>query len=221
MLIKPVRSLLIITLILVSACSTGGAPATDASEPPPEPTATPVPPTPEPTETPVQELQLPDTPSSAVLGVEANTTYKVDMATSTSLPFEESELPAAPGSVTAQWYISDGRYVVAYVGLDLSDGTAMCPGNSILTDAGFMHVSNAPTTEGACEGFPTLSDDPEVGPMLCGGTLLYVTAIPSDLQGMLFGTLEMLAGENIIVGITSAVQSSPDIPMIDLAALCG
>lgn len=90
-----------------------------------------------------------------------------------------------------------------------------------MTNAGFLHVSNSPTDEGACEGFPTLTDDPEVGPVLCQGSLLYVTAIPSTEQGMLFGTLEALSEDGALIGLTSAVESSPDLPVIDLEEFCG
>jgi hypothetical protein len=50
---------------------------------------------------------------------------------------------------------------------------------------------------------------------------LYVTAIPSDQQGMLFGTLEALTADGGLIGLTSAVESSPDISVIDLAEFCG
>jgi hypothetical protein len=138
------------------------------------------------------------------------------------LPFEEADLPVPPGSVEAHWYRSEGRYVVAYVGLDLSATGPMCPGNSIQTDQGFQFVSNAPTADGACQGFGTLTDDPEVGPIDCQGTVLYVTAIPSDLQGTLYGTLEQLADEgSALIGLTSTAATSPDIPELDLGAICG
>ena len=209
-------------LVALGACSSTSAPITETNlESTPKPTETPIPPTVEPTVTSSTPKELPHTSTSAVLGVEPNTTYKVDMATFGSLAFEESELPAAPGAVTAQWYTSGGRYVVAYVGLDLSKTGPLCPGNSILTEAGFNNVSNAPTEEGACEGFSTLTTDPEVGPVVCQGSLLYVTAIPSDQQGMLFGTLEALTDDGALIGLTSSVQSSPDIPEINLEELCG
>jgi hypothetical protein len=38
---------------------------------------------------------------------------------------------------------------------------------------------------------------------------------------MLFGTLEALTGDGALIGLTSAVQSSPDIPEINLEELCG
>lgn len=209
-------------LVALGACSSTSAPTTDTiPESTPKPTETSIPPTVEPTATSSTPKELPHTSTTALLGVEPNTTYKIDMATFESLAFEESELPAAPGAVTAQWYTSAGRYVVAYVGLGLSETGPLCPGNSILTGAGFSNVSNAPTEEGACEGFPTLTTDPEVGPIVCQGSLLYVTAIPSDQQGMLFGTLEALTGDGAIIGLTSSVQSSPDIPEINLEELCG
>lgn len=188
------------------------------------PTDTPIPPTPEPTVTPTTAAaakELPTTPSTAVLGADPQMTYKVDMATSQQLDFDESELPVPPGTVEAHWYTSGGRYVVAYVGLDLSATGPLCPGNSILTDQGFEFVSNAPTEEGACEGFTTLTADPEVGPSVCQGTVLYVTAIPSDEQGTLFGTIEMLADDGAaLIGLTSTAESSPDIPEIDLDEFC-
>lgn len=209
-------------LVALGACSSTSAPTTDTiPESTPKPTETSIPPTVEPTATSSTPKELPHTSTTALLGVEPNTTYKIDMATFESLAFEESELPAALGAVTAQWYTSAGRYVVAYVGLGLSETGPLCPGNSILTGAGFSNVSNAPTEEGACEGFPTLTTDPEVGPIVCQGSLLYVTAIPSDQQGMLFGTLEALTGDGAIIGLTSSVQSSPDIPEINLEELCG
>ena len=208
-------------LVVLGACSsTPAATKEPEKEATPVPSDTPVPPTPEPT-LPPEPKELPDTPSSAVLGVEPNTTYKVELGTFAAMPFEESDLPAAPGAVTAQWYIAGDRYVVAYAGLDYAEGDFLCPGNSILTGAGFLHVSNAPTEEGACEGFTTLTTDPEVGPIVCQGSLLYVTAIPSDQQGMLFGTLEALTADGGLIGLTSAVESSPDIPAIDLAEFCG
>lgn len=148
-------------------------------------------------------------------------TYKVDMATSQELDFDESELPVPPGTVEAHWYTSGGRYVVAYVGLDLSATGPLCPGNSILTDQGFEFVSNAPTEEGASERFTTVTADPEVGPSICQGTVLYVTAIPSDKQVTLFGTIETLADDGAaLIGLTSTAESSPGIPEIDLGEFC-
>jgi hypothetical protein len=196
-------------LVALAACGPSAAPAPTptATSPPPAPTPratdTPVAPTPEPTATPTTApvvVELPTTPSTGVLGADFLMTYKVDLATFEELDFDESELPVPPGTVEAHWYSSGGRYVVAYVGLDLSATGALCPGNSILTDQGFEFISNAPTEEGACEGFPTLTTEPEVGPSVCQGTVLYVTAV---------------------IGLTSEAETSPDIPEIDLDEFCG
>ena len=222
-MIKSVLQVFILAgVVALGACSSTSVSTTDPiTESTPRPTETSIPPTAEPTVIPSKPKELPNTSTSALLGVEPNTTYKVDMATFASLAFEESELPAAPGAVRAKWYTSAGRYVVAYDGLDPLETDFLCPGNSILTDAGFNFVSNAPTEEGACEGFPTLTADPRVGPIVCQGSLLYVTAIPSDQQGILYGTLEALTADGALIGLTSAVQSSPDIPEINLEEFCG
>lgn len=205
------------------ACSLGGA--TPTATPTPPPTNTPQPPTPVPSDTPEPEpttVTLPESAVVAVLGQDPDQSYKVAMGSFAALSFEEGDLPAPPGSVEAHWYIAGDRYVVAYVGLDMDAAGPLCPGNSILTPGGFESVSNAPTEEGACEGFPTLSTDPVVGPRICAGTLLYVTAIPSTSQGMLFGTLEALADDGAsLVGVTSAVESSAEMPVIDLDQVCG
>ncbi|MFQ5945055.1 MAG: hypothetical protein ACE5NC_02245, partial [Anaerolineae bacterium] len=191
--------LLVSVLAAVAACTSApaAAPPPEPTEPPPAvATDTPEQVTPEPTSTPTTApvaMQLPETPATASLGTDPQTTYKVQMGTLQPLGFDDSELPAAPGSVEAHWYTSGGRYVVAYVGLDLGESGPTCPGNSILTAQGFEFVSNAPTEEGACEGFTTLSADPLVGPRVCQEIVLYVTAIPSDEEGTLFGTLEALA----------------------------
>ena len=217
---KFVLVLLAVALIL-AACT--GSPETDAelveevvAE---EPADTPVPPTPEPTAT-EEPAMLPVSMVSAVLGEGDFNTYKVSLPGMAPLEFEDSDLPALPGSVTANWFTSGGFYVVAYYGLDLEASGALCPGNSILAGGGWLQISNAPTEEGACEGFPTLTDDPDVGPIDCHGTLFYRTAIPSDLQGTLYGTLEMLDAEGNLVGMTSQAESTTEMLEIDLEAIC-
>ena len=186
-----------------------------------KPADTEVPPTkaPEPTAT-EEPIMLPVSMVSAVLGEGDFNTYKISLPGMAPLDFEDSDLPALPGSVTASWFTSGGFYVVAYYGLDLEASGPLCPGNSILSGGGWLNISNAPTEEGACEGFPTLTDDPDVGPIDCHGTLFYRTAIPSDLQGTLYGTLEMLDAEGNLAGMTSQAESTTDMLEIDLAATC-
>lgn len=212
----------LVGFLMMGACS---QPPTATPEPAATHTNAPEPPpTMEPTVTPTiaaAAMELPATSVSSVIGGDPQTIYKVDMETFQQLEFDESELPVAPGTVEAHWYTAGGKYVVAYVGLDLSATGPLCPGNSILTDQGFEFVSNAPTEEGACEGLATLTTDPDVGPLVCQETVLYVTAIPSDQQGTLFGTIEKLADDgSALIGLTSEAQSSPDIPEIDLDEVC-
>ena len=107
------------------------------------------------------------------------------------------------------------------MGLNYAEGDALCPGNSIRTSNGFEFVSNAPTDEGACEGFSTLTTDPNVGPQVCLDTVIYRTAIPSNLTGTLYGTLEALADEGAsLIGLTSQAETAGNAPEIDLAAIC-
>ena len=219
-------NLAIASLLILSACATEPAaePEAEVDSPieeeeaapeatsPPEPTA-------EPTAAPPS---FPETSIVGVLGAGTGNTYKVEFGTFAALDFTDDDLPAAPSSVEAHWYQADGVYVVAYVGLDVASSGPLCPGNSILTTEGFEHVSNAPTEEGSCEGFSTLTSDPNVGPRVCLDTLVYVTAIPSNLAGTLFGTLEALADEGTaLIGLTSQADSGGDAPDIDLAAICG
>jgi hypothetical protein len=214
--------ILLVLVLLAGACT--GSSETDqeivdevlATE---EPADTPLPPTPEPTAT-EEMIMLPVSMVNAVLGEGAFNQYKVVLPGGAPLEFEEGDLPAPPGSVTAHWFTSGGFYVVGYYGLDLEENAPFCPGNSIMTGNGFEHVSNAPTEEGACEGLATLTDDPDVGPLDCYGTLFYRTAIPSNLQGTLFGTLEKLDADGNLAGITSQAQSTTSMLEIDLADFC-
>jgi hypothetical protein len=206
--------------ILLNACGgTSEAAPTNTPEPPPEAADTEAPPPPEPTDTP-EPVMMPVSMVSAPLGEGEFNQYRVSLPGFQPLDFEEGDLPAAPGSVTANWFTSGGFYVVGYYGLDLAASGPLCPGNSIMSGGAFQNVTNAPTEEGACEGFPTLTDDPDVGPVACHGTLFYRTAIPSNLQGTLFGTLEMLDADGNLVGITSQAESSPEMLEIDLGELC-
>jgi hypothetical protein len=214
--------MILLVLMLIAGACTGSSEADQeivdevlATE---EPVDTPVPPTPEPTAT-EEMIMLPVSMVNAVLGVGDFNTYKVDLVASAPIDFEESELPAPPGSVTAHWFTSGGFYVVGYYGLDLETGP-FCPGNSILTNNGWEHVTNAPTEGGSCEGLSTLTDDPDVGPVDCHGTLFYRTAIPSDKQGTLFGSLEMIDPDGNLVGMSSQAESTTEMLEIDLADFC-
>lgn len=214
----------LVLVLILTACS--GSSETDAeiveeiiAEETPAPTDVPPTATTEPTPT-EEPVMLPVSMVTAPLGEGDFNTYKVSLPGMAPLEFKDSDLPAPPGSVTAHWFTSGGFYVVAYIGLDLEVSGPLCPGNSILSGGGWLHISNAPTEEGACEGFPTLTDDPEVGPIICHGELFYRTAIPTDLQGTLFGTLEMLDADGNLAGMTSQAETTTEMLEIDLAATC-
>ena len=213
---------ILVGVLILAACN--GAPEATpvvVEEEKPESTTTTKPPTAEPTATEEPApIMLPVSMISAPLGEGDFNQYKVELPNFMPMDFEESDLPALPGTVTANWFTSSGFYVVAYYGLDLEASGALCPGNSIMTGGTWLHISNAPTEEGACEGFPTFTNDSDVGPVDCHGTLFYRTAIPSDLQGTLYGTIEMLDEDGNLVGITSQAESTTEMLEIDLAATC-
>ena len=128
------------------------------------------------------------------------------------------ELPLAPGSVEARWYQAEGRYVVYYAGLDLSQTGPLCPGNSIMTTAGFEHITNGPSAPGACVG-TTMLAGPDEGVRLCGDMVLYWTRIPVSAEGVLYGTVERFVGDDTFVGATSVVRTNlAETPTVDLSA---
>lgn len=108
---------------------------------------------------------------------------------------------------------TSGDMVAIYHGPGLSDPTGLCPGNSLLGDS-FQFVSNAPATEGACEGFTT-----DVGSVrVCTSNVwLYQTKIPNDSVGDLFGSLEILSDIGF-EGLTAIATNSPGTPPIDYSA---
>jgi hypothetical protein len=118
------------------------------------------------------------------------------------------------GSVEAHWYQWDGLYVVLYRGWDASDGSEICAGNSVLLPAGtWTNITNSPynaTAEEICVGTESFAEAPS-GVYACGALLYYVTAIPTDAEGSLFGTLELGDGE--WAGQTSQTEINlPDTP---------
>jgi hypothetical protein len=131
------------------------------------------------------------------------------------VPPRSNELPVPIGSVEAHWYRSDGVYVIAFTGLDLDETGPLCPGSSIQTDAGFEHVTNAPTKGNACEGATSLAS-PTAGVRTCGPLVFYITEIPEDTKGDLFASVERYEGRGRIVGVTGVVDADMSkAPQID------
>jgi hypothetical protein len=131
--------------------------------------------------------------------------YKVKPDGSRVPPTQE-ELPVALGTVEAHWYRSGGVYVVAFGGLNVEETDPICPGSSIQTDAGFEHVTNSPTEDEACEGAENIAGE-DAGVRTCGPLLLYITEIPEDAEGDLYGSIEKYEENGAIVGATGVVAA--------------
>jgi hypothetical protein len=129
-------------------------------------------------------------------------------------PYNEQGAELFPGgSVQAHWYQWNGLYVILYRGFDAADGSPICAGNSIQESSGFTHISNSPhggTAEEICNGVPKLAEEPS-GAYSCGSLLYYLTEIPTETAGNLFGTLEIVEDNaSTVYGQTSAVTASID-----------
>ena len=100
-----------------------------------------------------------------------------------------------PGSVEAHWYQWDGFYVVLYRGFDAQAGEEICAGNSILPPGGppWIFTTNSPylgSADAICVNASKITTPP-FGVHACGPLLYYLTEIPIDERGTLFGTLEI------------------------------
>jgi hypothetical protein len=136
-----------------------------------------------------------------------------------NVPYDPTKLFPA-GSVEADWYLSNGFWVVYYKGLDVAATGPLCPGNSIKTPVGFMFESDSPTATGACAGVVSKVATAPVGVRICGNRLLYLTAIPTNTPGTLYGTIEKLLPDGTVIGATSqAVGSHTPPPQINLDTL--
>lgn len=143
--------------------------------------------------------------TTSELTASLNGGYKVK-PNGSRVPPTQQELPVPLGTVEAHWYRSGGVYVVAFGGLNLDEIEPVCPGSSIQTDAGFEHVTNSPTEEGACEGAPDIAG-PDAGTRICGPLLLYITEIPEDTEGDLFASVERYQRNGKIIGVTGVVAA--------------
>ena len=156
-------------------------------------------------------VAIPASPASAVL----NQSYTFQGGTP-----EPELLPAEPGTVEARPHRVGVVYAVAYVGLD-PQATA-CPGNSILTSAGFDFASNAELEGAECSSFPTLIEsNDEQGLRICNDTVVYLSLIPSDLAGQLFSSIEVPVADIGGVGLTGsvAVTDPTTVPELDLGSI--
>jgi hypothetical protein len=120
-----------------------------------------------------------------------------------------------PASVEAHWYQWEGLYVVLYRGFDAAAGREICAGNSVLIEGpGFSSVTKSPYLSGAdeiCIDADKILEPPD-GVQACGSLLYYLTEIPIDADGTLFGTLEIGLGDGEWDGQTSQAVSDPAVP---------
>jgi hypothetical protein len=120
-----------------------------------------------------------------------------------------------PASVEAHWYQWDGLYVVLYRGFDAAAGREICAGNSVLIEgADFNNRTNSPYLSAAdeiCFDADKVLEPPD-GVQACGSLLYYLTEIPIDADGTLFGTLEIGLGDGEGDGQTSQAVSDPAVP---------
>ena len=139
-------------------------------------------------------------------------------------PYPPEDLGGAlfpPGSVEANWYQwpDEALYVVLYRGLSISDTGPLCAGNSIFS-AGFRHVTNDPidgTPDELCVNAAKIAEAPS-GVRQCETLVYYVTEIPTDTEGDLFGTMEINDGSgfrgqtsNVATDLASTPVFVPDL----------
>ncbi|MGB7861036.1 MAG: hypothetical protein WBM90_11110 [Acidimicrobiia bacterium] len=211
------RILLVLVALAAVACSPADSEATttvDATtstdsqpvattEPAPTTTAAPV----------ATTTTATSTPSVSAVAVEPTPTVGV------LLPYGPGgEELFEPGSVEAHWYQWNNFYVVLYRGYDASTGNPICAGNSILVPGvGFNNVTNSPingTADSVCVDAARIAEQP-AGARACGALLYYVTEIPTDLDGDLYGTLELNDGSGWIGQTSSATSDLANTPMFE------
>ena len=173
-----------------------------------------------------------ETPTDTAAPVETFPTTPIkgslDLGYDTSgAPFDSAKLNGVrPGQVQAFWYQSGGAFVIVYATVDLAS-FGFCPGNSIQTETGFDHVSNAPTAPEACKGVESTLAAPPIGVRLCtslaSGAFAYLTAIPTSAQGVLYASIAKGQPDGSIAGVVGIAGggASPagTVPEIDLGIL--
>ena len=120
-------------------------------------------------------------------------------------PYGTEDITA--GQVVVYWYRGAAEnYVAVYTGDGIAgaQGQKLCPGNSIFTNDDWIHISNAPSEEGACEWGPE-----GVGSLqVCDhGVWIYETKIPNEEEGELWGSLEWTGADGATTGLTSITLS--------------
>ncbi len=217
---------LVAALALVAAACGDTAGDTTTTAPP---TATLAPPTTQPPATTTTAAPTTTVPPTTTTAAPAHPGSSVTSQLTDSYVFGSEQGPATAddlpfdmAAITVHWYNGGDNVVAVYDGLDPAASEYLCPGNSILTAAGFEHVSNAAVPGADCSNaFSTIDSVPGVsGGQVCNGLVSYITAIPSNLDGELFGTIEVYPPDGRFVGATGTViMAAADLPGIDPATL--
>ena len=185
------RALIAVVAIALALSACGGTSNdTTTTDAPGQPTTT----APAPATTTTTE---PATTSTTIQATTTTATAGATVAATPVIGYLEPYSPGGadlfpPGSVEAHWYQWGDRYVVLYRGFNAADGSAICAGNSVFIEGvGFGSISDSPyngAEDEICVGSQRLAEPPS-GAFACDTLLYYVTEIPSDVDGALWGTL--------------------------------
>ena len=133
-------------------------------------------------------------------------------------PYGDVEV-VEPGSVEAQWYQWDDLFVILYRGV--SSEASLCLGNSAFHGNTFDYITNSELgDDDSCRGATgdQLAGD-DFGVRTCGELVYYLTEIPTELSGDLFGTVELWAAADDVSGVSGVVDTDlGEVPEFDPAA---
>jgi hypothetical protein len=73
-----------------------------------------------------------------------------------------------------------------------------------------MHVSKSPTETGGCEGASTLPLEDGAGVRACHESVVQVTEIPADTEGVLIATIEVFLPNGTIIGLSGQSPTNLD-----------
>jgi hypothetical protein len=182
----------LIVILIMGLVAAACAPSTDDSA---VSTAGDDPPT---TTAPAATTTAPDAPTTTTQGIDAAVVAPTPVVGPLEPYSDNAEDLFPTGSVEAHWYQWNGLYVVLYRGYDALSGQEICAGNSIFPPGQiWIYITNSPhigVADEICIDTAKIAEAPS-GVRACGSLLLYyVTEIPTDVEGDLYGTLEIGSG---------------------------
>jgi hypothetical protein len=235
-MLKRSAGLLAIVMLMVTACGDDDGASSSESTAPPTGTETTAAATT--TAAPTTTTQAPATTTTAAPTTTTTTVALVPESPVTSsfagtYVFGDGQGAASaeqlgfdPDSITVHWFRGSSTYVAVYRGLDAGASTYLCPGNSIRQADGWVHISNAAAPGSDCSaaeafGATVIGSVAGVsGVQACDGVLSYITTIPNDQDGELFGTVEVFPPDGVFFGASGSIPVvAADVPEIDESAL--